>query len=121
MVQHGLYEISISRARSGIASSRRKRKTNKRRIRRGERERERNDCRGKVAKHLQFSGNIRGEKAGVQPLPYEISLEIVYQTWMRDGSSYICSTLRKDNNRKRVVLGEMKKIMFQQMRGGNVL
>ncbi|KAK1128238.1 hypothetical protein K0M31_002709 [Melipona bicolor] len=38
---------------------------------------------GKVAKHLQFSetfaGNIRA-----QPLPYEISLEVVYQTWMRD-------------------------------------
>lgn len=83
----------------------------------------RNGCRGKVAKHLQFSGNIlrRGRREGVQPLPYEISLEIVYQTWMRDGSSYICSTLRKDNNRKRVVLGEIKKIMFQNMRGGNIL
>lgn len=66
-------------------------------------------------------GISEGRRQEVQPLPYEISLEIVYQTWMRDSSSYICSTLRKDNNRKRVVLGEMKKIMFQQMRGGNVL
>lgn len=117
MVQHGLYEISISRARSGIASSRRKRKTNKRQ--------------GRSEEWLSREGGEtfailreypkEGRREEVQPLPYEISLEIVYQTWMRDGSSYICSTLRKDNNRKRVVLGEIKKIMFQNMRGGNIL
>lgn len=31
-------------------------------------------------------GISEGRREGVQPLPYEISLEIVYQTWMRDGT-----------------------------------
>ena len=37
----------------------------------------------RVAKHLQFSGTFAGN-IRAQPLPYEISLEVVYQTWMRD-------------------------------------
>lgn len=95
---------------------------NERRIR--DRGGERNGCRGKVAKHLQFSGNIRGEKGGgATSAVWNLSGDRVSDMDARwyTGSSYICSTLRKDNNRKRVVLGEIKKIMFQHMRGGNIL
>lgn len=78
---------------------------NERRIR--DRGGERNGCRGKVAKHLQFSGNIRGVKGGgATSAVWNLSGDRVSDMDARwyTGSSYICSTLRKDNNRKRVVL-----------------
>lgn len=59
---------------------------------------------GRLAKHLQFSGTFAGN-IRAQPLPYEISLEVVYQTWMRDlvrRSCVCCFAFRKGNNREKV-------------------